>query len=151
MMPYIVILLAICMLAAAVGEPGSIGFKEEDTARIQGEWTCVSAVVDGKSLPAQVVAKLKLVMTAERYRTVRGEEEVLFDSTYRLEPGRDPKWIEMVGTEGDVAGKAALGIYALDVDTLNICYTMPGAERPGEFESRAGSGRYLVTWKRKPR
>jgi uncharacterized protein (TIGR03067 family) len=55
----------------------------------------------------------------------------------------------MVGTEGDAAGKPALGIYALDGDTLKICYTMPGGERPKDFDSAVGSGRYSATWKRK--
>jgi hypothetical protein len=54
----------------------------------------------------------------------------------------------MVGTEGDAAAKVAPGIYAIEGDVLKICYVMPGGERPKAFESTAGSGAYLVTWKR---
>src|SRR5204863_9486648 len=89
----------------------------------------------------------RLTITAERYRTERADE-VLFDSTYRLDPSTDPKQIEMTATEGDAAGKPALGIYAVDGDTLRMCYVLPGRDRPGTFESTPGSKAFLVTWKR---
>jgi uncharacterized protein (TIGR03067 family) len=105
-------------------------------------------VVNGKPLDKEAIAKLRLVMTAERYRTERGDDEVLFDSTYQLSPASDPKQIQMTGTEGDAAGKPALGIYSLEGDTLKICYTMPGGERPKTFESKPGSNVFFATWTR---
>jgi uncharacterized protein (TIGR03067 family) len=148
--PYLFVVVTVCLMAAAVNASANGATTrpaDGDASKLQGAWTCVSAVVDGKPLPEKVAAQLKLVLTAERYRTER-EGEVLFDSTYRLDAEQDPKWIEMVGTEGDAAGKPALGIYRVDGDTLKICYTMPGGKRPKDFESVAGSGAYCVTWKR---
>jgi uncharacterized protein (TIGR03067 family) len=104
-------------------------------------------VVDGKPLPEKVAGALRLTLTAERYKTERAGE-VLFDSTYRLAPSETPGHIDMIGTEGDAAGKTAPGIYAIEGDMLKVCYVMPGGERPKTFESGAGSGVYLVTWKR---
>jgi uncharacterized protein (TIGR03067 family) len=74
--------------------------------------------------------------------------EVLFDSTYTVDPSKEPKRIEMVATEGDAAGKPALGIYAVEGETLRMCNVLPGGQRPTAFESRAGSKAFLVTWKR---
>ncbi len=74
--------------------------------------------------------------------------EVLFDSTYAVDPSRNPKEIDMIGTEGDFARKTAQGIYSLEDNTLQICYTMPGKPRPNAFSSPAGSGIYLIVWKR---
>jgi uncharacterized protein (TIGR03067 family) len=54
----------------------------------------------------------------------------------------------MLGTEGDLAGKEAQGIYLLEGDTLKICYTMPGQKRPTAFESLPGSKAYLMIWTR---
>jgi uncharacterized protein (TIGR03067 family) len=54
----------------------------------------------------------------------------------------------MVGTEGNLTGKEAQGIYLIQGDTLRICYTMPGKPRPTVFESHAGSGAYLMVWTR---
>ena len=145
----LVLMLVVCLLAplaaASTTKPAPRGGG--DATAVRGSWTCVSAVVDGKPLPAKTVRKLKLLLTADRYKTERGDE-VLFDSTYRLDPSPKPRRIEMIGTEGDAAGKPALGIYALEGDTLKICYTMPGGKRPERFESAAGSGAFLVVWTR---
>jgi uncharacterized protein (TIGR03067 family) len=112
---------------------------------IQGEWSCVSAVFDGKPLPKSTVTELRLKLTADRYKTER-ESEVLFDSKYTLNNSAEPKEINMIGTEGDLAGKEAQGIYLLEGNTLKICYTMPGQKRPATFESLLGSKAYLITW-----
>ena len=82
-----------------------------------------------------------------RYLTRKGTE-VLFDSTYTTDPAQTPKQIDIVGTEGELKGKNAQGIYSLAGDTLTICYTMPGKPRPTAFESAPGSEAHLVSWKR---
>ena len=56
--------------------------------------------------------------------------------------------IDLLGTEGNLAGKHGEGIYSVDGDILRICYTMPGQRRPKEFESPVNSKVYLVIWKR---
>jgi uncharacterized protein (TIGR03067 family) len=118
-----------------------------DTKSLQGSWTCVSAIVDGKPLPPATVQLLRLTLTADRYKTEKGTD-VLFDSTYRIDVSKHPAEISMTGTEGDLAGKEALGIYSLDGNSLQICYTMPGDPRPTSFGSAPGSKAYFITWKR---
>jgi uncharacterized protein (TIGR03067 family) len=115
-----------------------------------GAWICVSALIDGRPIAEDTVKQLRLTLTADRYKSERGDQ-VLFDSTYKVDPTKDPPHIEMVGTEGDFQGKAALGIYKLDGDTLTICYVMPGKERPTKFESQPGSGVFLIVYKRAPK
>lgn len=115
---------------------------------LQGTWSCVSATVDGRALPPETVAKLRLTLTETRYKTEKGEE-LLFDSTYNVDASVSPRQINMVGTEGELAGKEAQGIYAVNGDELRICYRMPGLGRPIAFESSPGSKSHFVTWKRK--
>jgi len=115
--------------------------------KLEGDWTCSYAMVDGKPVPDAKVQILRLTLTSNRYTTHMGPE-VLFDSTYTVDPVKSPKQIAMVGTEGEMRGKNALGIYELVNDRLTVCYTMPGKPRPTTFESTPGSGAYLVTWKR---
>lgn len=114
---------------------------------LQGTWTCISATIDGKELPKETAALLRLTMTQDRYKTEKGRD-ILFDSTYRVDASRSPRQISMVGTEGDLKGKEAQGIYSIEEDILRICYTMPGSDRSEKFDSPAGSKTYLVVWKR---
>jgi|SRR4051812_12821281 uncharacterized protein (TIGR03067 family) len=112
-----------------------------------GTWTCVSAVIDGKTLPPENVAALRLTLTANRYKTEKASE-VLFDSTYSIDTTQEPNQIDMLGTEGELTGKQAQGIFSVNTGTLRICYTMPGMKRPTRFESEPGSKAYSIVWKR---
>ena len=141
---FLLLAFATSFLGCSMNKPFWSGHK------LEGDWTCTYAVVDGKPVPDSKVQILRLTLTSKRYTTQMGPE-TLFDSTYTTDPTKSPKHIEMVGTEGAMRGKSALGIYELDDDKLTICYTMPGNPRPTEFESKLGSGAYLVTWKRAER
>jgi len=139
-------LVATLTMLAAI----NAGAAEKDTsvtAQMIGTWTCVTATVNGKPLSDTAVRKLHLTMTATRYKTER-DAEVLFDSTFRLDPTKAPMHINMVGTEGDLIGKEAQGIIAVEGNTLKICYTMPGKPRPTAFASGTNSEAYLIIWKR---
>ena len=118
-----------------------------NTENLKGTWSCLSATVDGKPLSKATTDLLSLTLTQNRYKTEKGSE-ILFDSTYTIDASENPKQINMVGTEGDLAGKEALGIYSLEKDILRICYVMPGLPRPKEFHSEAGSKAFLVLWNR---
>ena len=137
---------AILVIAGCTTSPRSM----TTTDRLEGQWQCVSAVVDGAPLPEQTVQALRLTITQDRYKTEKAGQ-VLFDSTYRVDPRMTPKQIAMLGTEGELAGKEALGIYSLEGDLLRIGYTMPGGKRPESFESQAGSKVFLIVWKRNGR
>ena len=130
---------------------GACAAEKENNAniasRMSGTWSCVAATINGKPLADSTVKKLHLTMSDTRYKTERNDE-VLFDSTYRLDTAKTPMHINMVGTEGDLAGKEAQGIIAMEGDTLKICYTMPGKPRPDSFASAANSEAYLIVWKR---
>lgn len=120
-----------------------------NTNALIGRWSCVSGIVDGKPLPAETTGALRLTLTENGYKTEKGSE-VLFDSTYTTDSLKSPPQINMVGTEGDLAGKEAPGIYSLEGDILRLCYVMPGLPRPATFDSRPGSKVYLIIWKREP-
>src|SRR4030095_14048347 len=120
-------------------------------SQMTGTWSCAAATINGKPLADGSVKKLHLTLTDTRYKTERMNERtnvVLFDSTYRLDTTKAPVHINMVGTEGDLTGKEAQGIIALEGNTLKICYTMPGTPRPISSASPTNSEAYLIVWKR---
>lgn len=141
--PFSLLLFVACLGNAAI----SNGESPVDAKNLVGTWSCVSAVVDGKPLADETAKQLVLTLTADRYKTVRGEQ-VLFDSTYSVDASKNPAQIDMIGTEGELKGKSAPGILKLDGDSLTMCYTMPGKDRPAAFESQPQSGVFLVVWKR---
>src|SRR6266480_3901809 len=100
--------------------------------KLEGEWDCTYAVVDGKPMAEAKVQILRLTLTSKHYTTQMGPE-VLFDSTYTTDASKSPKQIEMIGTEGAMRGKSAMGIYEMAADRLTICYTLPGKPRPTNF------------------
>jgi uncharacterized protein (TIGR03067 family) len=126
---------------------GVIGADTVNPKDLAGTWTCASATIDGKPLAQETAKELRLTLTADRYKTERGAQ-VLFDSSYKIDATKTPAQIDMIGTEGDLKGMAALGILKLDGDTLTMCYVMPGKERPTAFDSQPNSGAFLVVWKR---
>jgi uncharacterized protein (TIGR03067 family) len=115
-------------------------------ARLYGEWTCVSATVDGKPLPDATVKELRLSINQARYITEKGNE-TLFDSTYRVDRTKTPAPIFMLGNEGALTGQEAHGIYEISGGALRICYAMPGDPAPTTFESAPGSKAHLVVWR----
>jgi uncharacterized protein (TIGR03067 family) len=147
-------------LIALLGAVGSFGFlfayvtntchQMNTTDNLKGVWSCVSAIIDGKPLPRETTDLLRLTLTENRYKTEKGAQ-VLFESTYSTDPAKLPNEIKMLGTEGDFAGKEAVGIYSLEGNLLRICYVMPGQQRPASFESAVGSKAFLVTWQRHSR
>jgi len=114
---------------------------------LAGVWTCVSGINDGKPLPEAIVKELKLTLTKDQYKTEKGNV-VLFDGLYKIDAAQLPKHIDITAPEGEQAGKTSKGIYAIEGDTLRMCYANPDKDRPRDFDSQPGSGATLVVWKR---
>ena len=74
------------------------------------------------------------------------EQEVKF--TYKLDPTRKPKEIDLTWAEFANKGKVQLAIYELDGDARKICESPVGRVRPKKFESNKGSGQSMLTLKR---
>jgi uncharacterized protein (TIGR03067 family) len=80
--------------------------------------------------------------------TARDGDKVLDESTYTLDPGRDPKGITIAYTEGPDKGKRLRGIYRVEGDTLTICTGAPDGAAPSAFTTRVGSDSTLFVLKR---
>ncbi len=108
--------------------------KELD--RLKGKWTVVSVERDGKAL-----ANFKdgvRTMDGEKY-TLAPKTGAALMGTFKIDPGKKPKVMDMMPADGQYKGKTLLGIYELDGDTLKICFGEPGKDRPSEFTSTAGT------------
>ena len=126
----------------------SYGAESVNPQAITGVWACVEATNNGQKIPDEKASQLRLTLTATGFKTQLGDQ-VLFDSTYTLDTSQSPVQIEMIGAEGDLKGKPALGIVKLEGGVLTLCYVLPGlGERPTAFESQPGSKATLTIWRR---
>src|SRR5262249_22649487 len=105
--------------------------------KLQGTWAVTSGEEGGKPLPAAKVDGGQVCITKARVR-VRNKEDNR-EMTYKLDPSKQPKTIDLTTAEGPDKGKTAHGIYVLDGDTLKICFAPPGKERPADFSTKPGS------------
>jgi uncharacterized protein (TIGR03067 family) len=126
--------LAACAIAVAA-------FAAESSTKLDGIWKPAQAVLGGQPMPPAVLASITLTLRGESYEVVVMTEKgrspdtgrVVFDATAK------PEGMTVIGVEGPNAGKSFPAIYALDGDTLRICYDLSGAKRPSEFKSPPGT------------
>jgi uncharacterized protein (TIGR03067 family) len=130
-------------LFAPAANQGDDARKELE--QLQGKWAVVSVERDGKA--------------DERWkdavRTIEGNKYVLapkegakVEGTFKIDPVKKPKVFDSEPAGGQYKGKTLLGIYAVEGDTLKICFAEPGKDRPTEFASKPGSGWVLAVHKR---
>ena len=103
---------------------------------------------DGK--PADDVVGNRLTFKDGRFQIHSKDGKLLYEGTYRVDPGSKPAAIDFEHSEGTLKGKAWKGIYRLEGDTLTTCDNGPNLDkgRPSEFQAKAGSGYVLITFKK---
>ena len=118
---------------------GSVEERNSDHDLIQGMWT-VEAKGDFKAGGMGV----RWVFTAE---TVSFGQS---PASYKLDPSKKPRAIELVFIDGANKGQKFDGIYALSGDTLKLCLSNhPDAGRPTEFVDKAGIDLYVMKRERR--
>jgi uncharacterized protein (TIGR03067 family) len=146
-MKYSLLTLAAAGLLLAGADAPSDDVKKE-MEKFQGTWSLTAITRDGEEVPAEELAELRLVIKGDK-RVVKAGDEVKSQSTYKLDPTKKPKAIDVTMSEGPLAGRTLPGIYEIEGDTQKLCLTLEeGAERPKEFTSKPGSGHLLQVFKR---
>jgi uncharacterized protein (TIGR03067 family) len=124
-----------------------------DQEALLGKWTIVSVEADGEPVPEmgmcvvlgtyEVVSKknqqiMKLVVTPDNL-TIWGN----LQASYKLDPAKTPKVIELLHAGGALKGEWSKNIYRLDGDRLTLCLTR-AQEAPTELATHRGDGRLLL-------
>jgi uncharacterized protein (TIGR03067 family) len=138
------VLVAVGLLAAADNPQDA---AKKDLAKLQGEWSMVSAERDGQALSADIVESAKRIVKGDEVTILLGGQ-VFFKAKVTLDPSKKPRAIDYTLTEGENEGKKQLGIYEIEGDTVKFCSAAPGTERPTDFTAKEGSNRTLSVWKR---
>jgi RNA polymerase sigma-70 factor (ECF subfamily) len=122
---------------------------DSDAEKIQGTWAVVSAEQGGEELPSEAIKDATAVITADKivFTPPKGENR---QSSYKLDPKKDPKVIEIKPLDGPAKGKTINGLYALDGDRLKLCLTNGSGPAPTELATKSNSGFLLLILKRQP-
>jgi uncharacterized protein (TIGR03067 family) len=113
----------------------------------QGKWKFVSIVANGTTVPSDQFEKAVVTITGNK-RVLKDGDEVKSVATYKVDPTKTPKTIDISVSEGILKGKNMKGIYEFSGDTVTINVTLDGDERPTDFSSKADSGRLLQVFRR---
>jgi uncharacterized protein (TIGR03067 family) len=132
---------SLCMTPVAAPDQG-----QDDAKLIQGTWIPIQAELGGKEMPEEVRKSIKLILKGDTYTAFVGDKPDA--GTCKLDPTKNPKTLDILGTDGPNKGKTILTIYELKGDTLKVCYDLSGKGRPTEFNTKGGPQHYLVTYQR---
>lgn len=119
----------------------------EASLEIEGTWQPLRAELEGVLAPEMAISKMEFRLQSGRYRVqFGGQTSDEGDYSVTVEPAQI--MLTLRGIRGTNAGREIPAIVQLRGDRLRVCYGLNGV-RPAEFVSGPGSGRYLVTYRRK--
>jgi uncharacterized protein (TIGR03067 family) len=133
------------LLLIAPGDP-----TRSDLDRLQGTWVLVAMQREGEEVPAEDL-KGSTAVYEGNHIILRDGDRVRRRGLVTLDPSRKPKAINTWDQDGPYEDQTVPGIYELDGDTLRLCFSRPGSERPKEFNTRTRPGVLFCVYKRKPR
>jgi uncharacterized protein (TIGR03067 family) len=123
-------------------------FAKKDQEGLQGTWEVVEFVTDGKPVPEEKRKEIKVVFKGEKM-TLTGPGGIgKREYSFKLDPGKNPKAIDVTPLDGQFKGKTVPAIYELKGDHLKLCIPNRGKERPAEFKTAEGSNLGLFVLKR---
>ena len=129
------------VLAFSVVHAGEAG---KDLKALQGEWQAVELIGQGKKATEEEVKQFRLV--------IKGNDLSIGNrkSTFKIDPTKSPKAIDVTPLDGPQKGKVIPGIYALEKGQLRICISNGpnDSDRPKEFKAEPGTGYVVITLER---
>jgi len=112
---------------------------------LQGEWQAIVMVHSGQDAPDEAIKENKVIIKDDMITFVQGDMK--FKYKIKIDPSQSPMHFDIVSLEGPRMGKTVPGIYALEKDTLQICFPNdPEQEdkRPKELKTKARDGLSLL-------
>jgi uncharacterized protein (TIGR03067 family) len=116
------------------------GAAQDDAAKkdldaLQGDWQAVSVEVDGKKKPDDEVKSARLTFKGDKVITT-GKDMTKHEATFKLDPTKTPKVIDIMPSTGGDAGKTQVCVYAIEQEQLIICGAKGvGGARPTDLKA----------------
>ena len=118
-----------------------------DPAKLVGTYKITEGKRAGEKISDE--SKKGTVVITKETITLKGEDGMEFEFSYKLDAKADPAEIDMEITKPDaLKGAKTQGIIALEGGEVKLCYHPEGKERPKKFESTKENGYHLVMMKK---
>ncbi len=122
----------IAFLAAVLGADGPPVDRKDDSSKLQGTWHVTRARRDGEV--AMDLANAALIVSGDQFTSKSGMK-VVARGTWKIDPAKTPRSIDIEYTEGPDKGQTVRGIYALHEGVWILILSPPGQERPVSFKA----------------
>ena len=133
-------------LSLILGADGDMGMTP-DAARMEGVWRFDFVEVDGTRKPEPPFATNKVIMLKDgRFVITQGSQ--FTHGVMKIDSTKKPKQYDSTITRGTAKGLTFSCIYELDGDSLKLCGSYRGGDRPGDFVTGPGSGLVMQVLKR---
>lgn len=120
--------------------------RADDLKAMGGTWKVEAAEAGGQKIESEDLLAIVVKITGARYE-VRIKDKI-DGGTLTLDETQKPKTLDATDTEGEDVGKVVKAIYEISGDTMKVCYTLDGGERPKEFATKEGSPVLMLTYQR---
>jgi uncharacterized protein (TIGR03067 family) len=136
--------LLVAGLSVAADGPGDAAKAEHQT--LDGMWVGESIVRDPRETNPNEGQGVRCAISGEKVvAKLPGEDRPAGRLSIKIGPTTKPKAMD-IRPEGE--RDTILAIYEVTGDTLRVCWSAVGKERPTEFASKPGSGHSLVVLRR---
>jgi uncharacterized protein (TIGR03067 family) len=136
-------LVAVCLCASSICAQDPRAELEKQ----QGTWVAVSFRRDGQETPQEIVRTITRTVESDHVIWKR-DGKSFAGTTIIVDPGQDPKAIDVIPDGGPSRGKHVLGIYRIEKDKLILCMADSDQPRPREFKAEKGSRQTLMVFTR---
>src|SRR5947209_7849424 len=120
--------------------------SRKEQGKFQGAWVVESVLAEGKEIPGDIIKAFKMTFKDDNYTVAIGQEKT--EGTFRVDPAKEPKTIDIMPDNGPDRGRIQTGIYTFDGEKLKICAAQPGKERPKDFETKDKPGYSVMILKK---
>lgn len=111
-----------------------------DLERMQGAWRLVRREKDGKADSPDVIKDVRMLQRETAFSfTGAASGSGASQGTFVINATQKPKTMDRMPSDGPQKGKTLPGIYELTGDTLTLCISVAGKDRPSAFASGPGS------------
>lgn len=138
---FIIFYVALGLLSSCIG-------KHPIGDEIKGEWQLLQLEDDGEIHPDDRIMDIYIRINDQGFKVIRAGTYPIFIGKFLKDEMFYPKHLDIWLAGFDDAGMKRSGIYRLYGDTLEVCFSPPGAYRPAYFETRKGNKQTLSLWRR---